>query len=111
MCLSSLGMAAILAFAFEALMCEFAGVVCTAFHVYLQVLLRCASTSAPLQTAWCNILHCQDFGCLLSGLPYTMFCLKGSLFITVFLLGLILALLTGVSGHGCLLMLHGFCSC
>ena len=58
-------MAAILAFAFEALMCEFAGVVCTAFHVYLQVLLRCASTSAPLHTAWCNILHCQDFGCLL----------------------------------------------
>ena len=58
MCLSRLGMAAILAFAFEALMCEFAGVVCTAFHVYLQVLLRCASTSAPLHTAWCNILHC-----------------------------------------------------
>ena len=56
MCLSRLGMAAILAFAFEALMCEFAGVVCTAFHVYLQVLLRCASTSAPLQLH--GVIYC-----------------------------------------------------
>ena len=52
-----LGMAAILAFAFEALMWEFlwfAGVVCTALvyvHVYVQVLLRCA-----LAPAFC-ILH------------------------------------------------------
>ena len=52
MCLSRLGMAAILAFAFEALMCEFAGVVCTAFHVVTSgIVMWCID--------FCAILNCM----------------------------------------------------